>query len=143
MPFGLKNSPSTWMRFVTTVLGDLGFVFAYFDDILIFSDDLEQHLEHLEIIFQRLDKYGLTINNVKSKFCKSDVEFLGFQISQQGIQPTEQRTQYFRDLKKPNTVMALRKVLGIFFVLLTICKRCSRTYGTFVRRSKRKNKETR
>lgn len=114
MPFGLKNAPSTWMRFITTVLGDLPFIFIYFDDILVFSETLEQHLEYLDIIFNRLNRYNLTINNDKSKFCCDSIEFLGFEISAQGIQPSDQRIQYIKDLKQPKTVAALRKVLGVF-----------------------------
>lgn len=114
MPFGLRNCPSTWNRFISSVLGHLSFIFVYFDDILVFSENEQQHLEHLEILFRLLDQYKLTINQEKSEFCCSTLEFLGFAISEQGLEPTKKRVEYFKDLKPPRTVAALRRVLGIF-----------------------------
>lgn len=114
MPFGLRNAPSTWMRFITSVLGDLDFIFIYFDDILVFSETLEQHLEFLNIIFKRLNEFALSINCDKSHFCKSSVEFLGFHISAKGMEPTGKRVAEIREMKRPLTIAALRKVMGIF-----------------------------
>ena len=114
MPFGLKNGPSTWSRFILEVLGGLEFVFVYFDDILVFSDNEDSHYDFLDIIFQRLNKYNLTINYEKSTFCSPSVKFLGHDISGNGITPTDERIAYIRDLPKPKTVSAMRKCLGVF-----------------------------
>ena len=114
MPFGLKNSPSTWARFINSILGDLPFIFIYFDDILIFSESETQHLEYLKILFQRLDQYGLTINVKKSKFLVHEINFLSYRILQSGLQPTEERIKFIRELQPPKTVAALRRVLGTF-----------------------------
>lgn len=69
MSFGLRrNAPSTFQRFMNNVLSDLPFVFCYIDDILIAGDSISEHEKHLEIVFERLHKYGLSVNFVKLKF---------------------------------------------------------------------------
>ena len=61
-PFGLSTSAQVFQRLIDTVIRGLPFVYAYVDDILIFSKDEKKHLEHLCILFQRLNNFGLTIN---------------------------------------------------------------------------------
>lgn len=62
MPFGLRNAPATFQRFINNLLGDIENVFMYMDDVLIFTETLEEHYAVLEKIFERLMKYGLAIN---------------------------------------------------------------------------------
>lgn len=57
MLFGLKNVPSTFMRFISSVLGEFPFLFTYIDDILVFSSSREEHYEHLNILLERLNDY--------------------------------------------------------------------------------------
>lgn len=114
MPFGLKNAPSTFMRFIQSILQDLSFIFVYIDDILVFSRTREEHIKNLEILFERLNKYGLVININKCEFLKSSVKFLGHEITKNGFKPVEDRVQYIKDLQKPRTISALRKMIGVF-----------------------------
>lgn len=65
MTFGLRNAAQTFQRLIDEVTQDLPFLFAYIDDILVTSETSEQHIEHLRILFQRLDDYGLVINASK------------------------------------------------------------------------------
>ena len=62
MPFGLKNAPAACARMVQRILGDLPFVQAYADDICVFSDDFDTHIQHLLIVFDRLNEANLKIN---------------------------------------------------------------------------------
>ncbi len=69
MPFGLRNTPDTFQRFMDAVLGDAAKKWAepFFDDVIIYSEMMEDHLEHLEDVFGRLDRTGLRIrihNNI-------------------------------------------------------------------------------
>lgn len=75
MPFGLRNSAQTFQRFINEVVSGLDFVFAYIDDLLIASEDEEQHLKDLQVLFQRLTEYGLNIKPSKCTFGVSNIDF--------------------------------------------------------------------
>ena len=69
MPFGLKNAPATFSRLVAKLLNGLGcFAAAYLDDIIIFSDTWESHLQHITTVFQRIRDANLTLNKRKCFF---------------------------------------------------------------------------
>ena len=114
MSLGLKNSPSTWAHFINSILGDLPFIFIFFDDILTFPESEAEHREHLKILFHRLNQYELTINIKKSKIFVDDIDFLSYRISQTGLQPTEERVKFIKEMQPPKTIAALRRVLGTF-----------------------------
>ncbi|KAH9579475.1 Transposon Ty3-G Gag-Pol polyprotein [Schistosoma haematobium] len=62
MPFGLKNPAQTFQRFINNVTRVLDFVFAYIDDVLIASSSLGEHIQHIQILFDRFKKHGVVIN---------------------------------------------------------------------------------
>ena len=77
MTFGLPNAAQTYQRFIDEVLQDFDFCYAFIDDILVVSKSPEEHLQHLETLFQRLQKYGVVVNPAKCVFGKIEVKFLG------------------------------------------------------------------
>jgi len=84
MTYNLKNT-QTFQRQIFRALGDLEFVFAFIDDILIASSSLEEHETHLRIVLQRLKEFHLHLNVEKaSEFGKQELEFLGFVINNEG-----------------------------------------------------------
>nr|VZI27584.1 unnamed protein product [Spirometra erinaceieuropaei] len=62
MSFGLRNAAQTLHRFIDRVLHGLPFVYAYVDDLLVASQNAEEHKEHLALVLNRLDKYDIVIN---------------------------------------------------------------------------------
>lgn len=114
MTFGLKNAAQTFQRFMTnTVLSGLDFLYCYSDDILISSVNHQQHCEHIDQVFQRLNEYGITINIEKCTFNATSIEFLGYEVSTSGIKPLENKIQAIVNYPKPQNVMELRKFLGM------------------------------
>lgn len=62
LPFGLKNAPAEFTRIMHMILGNLGFVVIYIDDIIVHSHTFSEHLEHLRIVIEKLKKAGLKLN---------------------------------------------------------------------------------
>ena len=85
MPFGLKNVGKAFQRFIHEVAQKIKDVFVYSDDVLVASSDIESHLETLDLLLTRLNEYGLRVNLTKCKWLQATVDFLGFQISPEGI----------------------------------------------------------
>ena len=81
MPFGLRNAAQAFQRMMDSTCKELPFVFAYIDDLLVASSNEQEHLTHLEALFNRLKDNGLVINPSKCKFGSSQIEFLGHEIT--------------------------------------------------------------
>ena len=70
VPFGVRNGSQSFQRFINRVLHGLDFALAYIDDVLISSSSPEEHLQHVEKVFQRFREYGIVINPIKCEFGK-------------------------------------------------------------------------
>ena len=73
VPFGLAQAPAYFQRLINEVLTDCNFAMGYLDDIIIFSKTEEEHLQHLEEIFERLRKAGLKLKLQKCNFFKKHI----------------------------------------------------------------------
>ena len=114
MPFGLSNAPAVFQELMSVVLqGCNNFATAYLDDIMIFSSTLEEHLEHLNIIFGKLRQHNLKLKLKKCSFLKIETNYLGFVISENGIKPDEKKVEAIRSLPVPTCVREVRSFIGM------------------------------
>ncbi|KAG6608949.1 Pol Polyprotein [Phytophthora cinnamomi] len=85
LPMGICTAPDEYQASMERILGDQDFVVVYLDDILVFSQNEDEHLEHLRIVFERLKKYGVSLNGKKCHVLRKEVEYLGYTFSAEGI----------------------------------------------------------
>ena len=110
---GMKNAGQTFQRYIHQVLSGLNYVFPFIDDLIIGSVDETQHREHLRTVLQRLEDHGITINPSKCNFGQSEVKFLGYIVSKEGIKPPVDKVKVITEYPKPKTIEELRRFLGI------------------------------
>ena len=113
MPFGLRNAGQTFQRFMDQVLRGLHFCYVYIDNVLIASTSEEEHKDHLRQVFQRLSEYGILINPSKCLFGVSNLEFLGYHVSSEGIHPLDSKVAAIQQFPQPTTARQLREFLGL------------------------------
>ena len=115
MPFGLTNAPSTFMRLMNHILrAFLGkFVVVYFDDILVYSNCLDDHVEHLKCVLDVLRKEMLYANFKKCTFCMDRVVFLGYVVSGNGIEVDEDKIKAIKEWPTPKSVTEVRSFHGL------------------------------
>ena len=115
MPFGLCNAPATFQRLMDTVLAGLNFeiCLVYLDDIMIFSRTLDEHLERLSKLFQRLRESNLKLKPSKCHLLQTQVTFLGYTVSKQGIGTDPEKIAAVRDWPTPANLRQCRAFIGL------------------------------
>nr|VZH98237.1 unnamed protein product [Spirometra erinaceieuropaei] len=100
-------------RFIDRVLRGLPFVYAYIDDLLVASRNAEEHKEHLALVFDRLDQFGVVINPSKCVLGVPSLDFLGHHIDAQGLRPLSSKVEAIRDFPPPTSKRQLQRFLGM------------------------------
>ena len=112
-PFGLFQAPAYFQRLVHEVLRGLPFTFGYLDDILIYSSEVEAHLEHLRKVFLRLREAKLKLKASKCSFFKKHIQYLGHLVSGDGIEPLPEKLEAVENMPPPKTPKEVRQFLGL------------------------------
>ncbi|GJP56124.1 hypothetical protein CLOM_g15177 [Closterium sp. NIES-68] len=114
MPFGLTNAPATFQAEMNHILQPLldECVVVYLDDILIYSRDMKQHVEHLQRVFENLRRERFYVKLSKSEFALEKVHFLGHMVSAQGVHVDPKKIEAVRTWKTPENVKELQQFLG-------------------------------
>ena len=82
MPFGLCNAPATFQRLMQNCMGELNFIYCliYLDDLIVFSQMVEQHLHQLCVVFDWLREYNLKLKPSKCSLFKEEINYLGIKV---------------------------------------------------------------
>ena len=113
VPFGLAQAPAYFQLLMNKVLEGLNFTMTYLDDIIIFSDNELEHLEHLEIIFCRLKEAGLKMKCSKCGFFKCKIHYLGHLISADGIRPLPNKLDSIKHMPALKDTKEIKQFLGL------------------------------
>ncbi|KAG0440703.1 Retrovirus-related Pol polyprotein from transposon 17.6 [Dictyocoela muelleri] len=114
MPFGLVNAPFTFQRVMNKVCEKFlfNFLIVYLDDMIIFSESPEKHIEHLKIVLDTIKKVGFRLNSEKCKFLKTKINFLGFTISESQVHIPEEQKEKIKKWKIPGNKKDLQRFIG-------------------------------
>ena len=115
MPFGARNATAHFQRVLDAEIAKSGLqnhVASFVDDLLIYSPTADDHVRHLEQVLAMLEGCGLKAHPDKTVICASTIEFLGHNISADGLQPNEAKVMAIRALQPPSDVSGLRSILG-------------------------------
>lgn len=116
MPFGLKNAPARFQRYVNDILSDLiksGNVIVYMDDFLIATDTIERHFKTLDKVFHLLAQNLLELRLDKCRFLYDEIEFLGYIVSEKGIRPSDHGIVAVKSFPIPKCIRDVQSFLGL------------------------------
>ena len=115
LPFGLRNAPPVFQAMINKALGDCidKFALVYLDDILIYSKTEQEHEQHVRQVLDRLGDAKLVANIKKTELFKTELEFVGFYISANGILPSKSKVKAIQEWPVPKNVQMVRQFIGL------------------------------
>ena len=115
MPFGLTNAGASFCRLMEMCIGDQQYVtlLFYLDDICVFSETVDQMLDRVALVFERLKTFNLKIKPKKSFFFQKSVTFLGHILSSEGIAPNPKKVDKVKNWPKPSNPKEVHSFIGL------------------------------
>ncbi|UYV80704.1 hypothetical protein LAZ67_19001449, partial [Cordylochernes scorpioides] len=115
-PFGLCNAPAKFQRFINSIFAEeiqKGIVLTYLDDIVIPANDAEEALKRLKHVLKRAEEYELQINWEKCQILKSEITYLGHEIKDGVIRPSDDKVTAVKRFPELKTIKQLQSFLGL------------------------------
>jgi hypothetical protein len=115
LPFGLKTAPASFQRFMDRILEGIKFKFTYgfLDDIIIFSKTWKEHVQHIKMVLERLQRYNAKIKLEKCKWAGEEISFLGHILRENQLEMDPRKVQGIMNAAPPNNVKAVQRFLGM------------------------------
>ncbi|KAK7880009.1 hypothetical protein WMY93_033328 [Mugilogobius chulae] len=114
MPFGLHGAPATFQRLMDRVLqGCEHCSAAYLDDVVIFSETWEDHIQHLSLVLKKIEQAGLTLNPAKCEWARQETRYLGYHLGQGEVRPQVDKVEAILKSPRPHTKKEVRSFLGL------------------------------
>jgi hypothetical protein len=115
MPFGFKNATDTFTKTMSEVFKDLGskFLKVFVDDLNVHSENWEEHLQHLDVVFYKPMEVNLKLNPNKCCFTTKSITFMGHVVSKEGTRPNPDKIEAVLHFPEPKTVTNVRSFLGL------------------------------
>ena len=113
MPFGLVIACATYVRLMRLVLSGLDNVTFYFDNIFVYNDNWDDHIQSIMSVLDRLREHNLTVRPSKCRFGFTQINYLGFVVDGQYLRPQNSKIDALQNIPVPSTKKALRSFLGV------------------------------
>ncbi|GET61515.1 uncharacterized protein LOC110064491 [Rhizophagus irregularis DAOM 181602=DAOM 197198] len=116
MPFGLKNAPAIFQRTMNKIFKEYldKFMNVYIDDIIIYSKNWNEHLQHIKIVLEELRKANMMLKLKKCEWAKKNVEYLGHVVGTDGLKPDNKKIEKIKNLKPPKNIKQIREINGLY-----------------------------
>ena len=113
LPFGLCNAPATFQRLMQNCLGELNLIYCliYLDDIIVFSWTTEECLHRPCMVFDQFCEYNLKLKPSKCSLFKEEINYLAYQVSKQGVWPSDLNLMAITECTLPQTYMEIHAFL--------------------------------
>ena len=115
MPFGLCNAPPTFQRLMQNCLSELNLTYCliYLDDVIVFSEMPEEHLQRMRVVFDRLREHGLKLKPSKCEVFKPEINYLAHHVSQKGVLPSKKNLESIAQCPPPDTYTKVKSFIGL------------------------------
>ena len=115
MPFGLCNAPPTFQRLMLNYLGELNLTYCliYLDDVIIFSQTDEEHLERMHVVFDCHREHGLKLKPSKCDMFKTEINYLAHHVSKKGVLSSKNHLEAIAECLPLDTYTKVKSFVGL------------------------------
>ena len=115
IPFGLCNAPPTFQRLMLNCLGELNLTYCliYLDDVIIFSQMEEEHLEWMRVVLDRFREHGIKLKPSKCEVFKAEINYLAHHVSKRGVLPSKKNLEAIAQCLPPDTYTKVKSFVGL------------------------------